>query len=150
MKDTHILSHKILDIGWKAVDTALSSLYVWTHKLIPSNSVSLQVLFLSLPSYRWGAWSGDKLKEPVVTCREREEQGLGHRLSDSRAHALPSPSCCLLDAWQLGRRGHSPIHSPNSLERLVSYHTYSTTIDCILFWIGWKKKKKDKNDSSFR
>lgn len=39
------------------------------HKLIPSTSVTLQVLFLSPPSYRWGAWSWDKLKVPVVTCK---------------------------------------------------------------------------------
>lgn len=30
-------------------------------------------------------------------------------------------------------RGHSPIHSPNSLERLVSYHTYSKTIQIVYF-----------------
>lgn len=100
----------------KAVGTDLSALDGWRQKwLIPSTI--WQVLFSSSPSYSQGAWSSDKLETVWVDGRAGGEAQTTWAQGPCASDSITLPPKYLAASW--GKRGHSPIHTPNSSVRSV-------------------------------
>lgn len=109
-KDMHVQFYTVLDTKWKAADTALGALHIWTH-----NQPFHQ--FCRYSSYHPNL-TGEEPETPTSERRcpwslagKGQREGWGKRPPDPKAQALHSPSQCL-NTWQLGgKRGPSPILS---------------------------------------
>lgn len=94
MKDTHILSHN--PRYWMKSSVHSSKFVICLDTQInPQQFCDSAGTVLVTPVLQVRSLKRRQAEGACGHLQGKGERGLGHRLSDSRAHALPSPSRCL-------------------------------------------------------